>query len=101
MSGPARYCLLGVVPGSHYMRFGVLGGDHTIVGVQISRPDGAEVPKPAHPRWRLPPPAAVRLKSWRINESPVSERRPAGEQPRRGTLRRVARTASSTERAEW
>jgi hypothetical protein len=84
-----RYFALGQV--GQYTRYAILSGDHTVIGTQISRPDGVEVDRPAVLRWRNATAPEVTVKTWRINEQPASHN---GEQPRRPTWRRAGRTAN-------
>lgn len=91
-----RYFILGLVPGTPHTRYAVLHGEHTVWSVQVSRPDGVEVERPASLRWRIAAASEVRIKTWRINEQPVAHN---GEQPRRTTWRRAGRTASNMEAA--
>ena len=88
------YFILCPVPGTMHTRYATLTGDHTVTAVSISRPDGVEVDRPTHIRWRIPAPAEVQVKSWRINETPVSHN---GEQPRKPTWRRAGRRAAPTQ----
>ena len=88
-----RYFTLGPLPGTLLSRYAVLAGDHTVTDVLVSRPDGVEVERPTHIRWKRPAVQEVRIKSWRINETPVN---PAhnGEQPRRPVWSRAGKRAA-------
>ena len=92
-----HYFILGPLAGTPHTRYAVLHGEHTVWEVLISRPDGAEIDRPAHLRWRhldlAGHLAQIQVRRYRINETPVN---PAhnGEQPRRPTWRRAGRTAA-------
>ena len=91
-----RYFTLGPLHGTLHTRYAVLGGvGSTVIDVVVSRPDGTEVERPAHIRWKRPSVQEVRIKSWRINETPVNPA--AGEQPRRVSWKRAGRRATAVE----
>ena len=78
------------------MRFAILHGEHTVWSVQISRPDGVEVERPASLRWHHATGAAD-VKVWNLpawNErGPLNPERHNGEQART-TWRRAGRKAA-------
>ena len=85
-----RYFSLGAVAGTTLTRWAVL--DHgVVVGVQVSRPEGIEVERSTHLRWRRQEVQDVQVKRYRINETPMSHN---GEQARRPTWRRAGRTVA-------
>lgn len=51
----ARYFILGQVAGAPFTRYATLDGPHLVTEITISRPDGIEVPRPAHFRTRIAP----------------------------------------------
>lgn len=86
-----RFFILGQVDG--YARYAVLHGDHTVWSTQISRPDGVEVPRPEHLRWRQSSSdVAVRTK---VDYQQFAIGNHNGEQPRRATWRRAGRTVAA------
>ncbi len=98
----AHYFILGPVPGTMHTRYAVLAGDHTVTSIQISRPDGVEVERPAGIRWRIVDRKAS-ARNWEPppwNErGPLNPQRHNGEQPRRPVWKRAGRTASNVEAA--
>ena len=84
-----RYFILGPVAGTPLTRYAVLDG-HTVTAVQVSVPEGQEVERPAHVRWRLAGPAEVQIRQFRINEVPTP-----GEQARRTTWSRSGKRAAA------
>ena len=91
-----HYFILGPLPGTTMTRYAVLRGDHTVWQVQVSRPEGVEVPQPATLRWRHAP-AVADVKVWQVpawNErGPLTPERHNGQQPRT-TWRRAGRTGA-------
>ena len=91
------YFRLGAIAGTQHTRWAVLRGEHTVVSVQISRPDGVEVPRPERVRWKRRDTAEARLAaavpSWNNvhGERIVAARQRAGEQARKVTWLRVPR----------
>lgn len=52
MSTPQRYFVTAAGAGHPHRRYALLAADgRTVIGLQISRPDGLEVPRPADLRW--------------------------------------------------
>lgn len=93
-----RYFTLGPMHGTPYTRYAVLAGEHTVTALQISRPAGVEVPKPAHIIWKVADREAS-ARQWTPpawNErGPLNPQRHNGEQPRRPTWRRAGRTVAA------
>jgi len=56
---------MGPLPGTTMTRYAVLHGEHTVWQVQVSRPDGVEVPQPTNLRWRHAP-AVADVKVWTV-----------------------------------
>ena len=103
----SRYFLLGPIAGTPLSRYALLADDgRTVESVQASRPDGTEIERPAHVRWRRAPrPIDVEvtdLQPWN-NRGPltVNTERHNGEQPRRAGVKRGGRTASHVEPPTW
>jgi len=88
----ARFFVLGPVAGSVHTRYAVLHGDHTVWSVQVSRPDGVEVDRPAVLRWRQAAAPEVQIKRFRINETPMAK---SGEQARKPVWSRAGRRAAA------
>lgn len=88
-----RYFVLGPVLGTPYTRYAVLHGEQTVWTVQVSRPDGREVPRPDHLRWRHgTADVAVRTK---VDYQQFAIGNHNGEQPRRATWSRAGRRAAA------
>lgn len=52
MSAAIRYFVIAAGAGHPHRRYALLAADgRTVIGLQISRPDGLEVPRPADVRW--------------------------------------------------
>ena len=92
-----RYFILGTLHGTPHTRYAVLHGEHTVWEVVISRPDGEEVERPAHLRWRHLDLAGhlAGVKVWTPpawNErGPLNPERHNGEQPRRPVWKRAGK----------
>jgi hypothetical protein len=84
-----KFCVLGAVAGSLHTRYAVLKRG-IVVSLQVSRPDGEEVPVPAVLKY-TPAPAVPEV---RISLPAWNERGPLnGQQPRRTTWKRAGRRA--------
>ena len=82
-----RYFILGPIPGSPYTRYAVLSGEHTVIGTQVSRPGGVEVPRPNVLRFSHKEPNEVKVRQMNAQEWKLG----SGQQPRRPTWRRAGK----------
>jgi len=96
-----RYFVLGPLLGTRHTRYAVLSGESTVHEVLISRPDGREVDRPAHLRWRHMN-LAEHLAQARVWTPPAWNERGAlnperhnGEQPRRPVWKLAGRRVAS------
>lgn len=99
MIRPRYFFTLGPLTGTPLTRYAIVAADgQTVIGVQVSMPDTdlLHIERPTHLRWLRGDGQDVRIRTWRINETPIGK---AGEQPRRPTWRRAGRTASNVEAA--
>ncbi len=74
-----RYFALGPLAGTPHVRWAVLGsalgGVHRVIGVQVSRPEGVEVERPARLAWPSAPVAAWELKRPWFNTEAIERPR--------------------------
>lgn len=87
----ARYFSLGPLPGTTLTRWAVLHGDQTVWSVQVSRPDGIEVERPAVLRWRRQSSESNVKTKVDYQQFHMSN----GEQPRKPVWSRAGRRAAA------
>lgn len=85
-----KYCRLGSLHSTPHQRYGIVRGG-SIVSVQISKPNGEEVPLEGL-KWKVTGPA-FDMTPERLNAQAFSIGK-AGEQPRRPVWKRAGRTAA-------
>ena len=84
-----KYCLLGSLPGTQHQRFGIVRGG-SIVSVQVSKPDGKEVPMDGL-KYKIAGPVFDVRPEYINPQEYVFSTKASGEQARRPTWRRAGR----------